>query len=247
LAADSSTFQHALLLLRTGDTDGARQWLQIAAGSGHVRAMTLLGLYYAEFGDQPGAVRWLTAAAETGEQSAMNFLGMLYDGRGDLAAAVHWWGQAAQLGNPTAMYGLGELLIRAGYSRDGEGWLRAAAEAGHGRALSLLDELASPRSTGAEQHPEPAAGPHRESAYGSRTGGWRRSGLERGYGYQADYQDHGWRDGYPTQLAALGQAASGLAARSGLPAEPGSAGLGSAGLGHGLSADYFDPGFGTLR
>src|SRR5215470_4551207 len=108
LAADSSTFQHALLLLRTGDMDGARQWLQIAANGGHVRAMTLLGLYYAEFGDEPNAVRWLSAAAENGEQSAMNFLGALYDGQGDLAAAVHWWGQAAQLGDPVAMYSLGE-------------------------------------------------------------------------------------------------------------------------------------------
>jgi TPR repeat protein len=245
LAADSSTFQHALLLLRTGDMDGARQWLQIAANGGHVRAMTLLGLYYADFGDQPSAIRWLTAAAETGEQSAMNFLGALYDGQGDLAAAVQWWGRSAQLGSPVAMYSLGELLISAGYVRDGEGWVRAAAEAGHGRAQSRLDELES-RSTGSEQYPEPAAGPHRDTAYGSPTGGRRPSRFERGYGYQPGYQDHGWRDGYPTQLAALRQAASGLVARSGL-AGPGLAGPGLAGPGYGHGAGYLDPGFGPLH
>src|SRR5437762_5701702 len=103
LAADSSTYQHALLLLRTGDMDGARQWLQIAANGGHVRAMTLLGLYYAEFGDNPSALRWLTSAADAGDENAMNFLGAMYDGRGDLTAAVQWWGRAAQLGNSQAM------------------------------------------------------------------------------------------------------------------------------------------------
>jgi TPR repeat protein len=246
LAAESSTFQHALLLLRTGDMDGARQWLQIAANGGHIRAMTLLGLYYAELGDQQSAVRWLTAAAESGEQSAMNFLGVLYDGQGDLAAAVHWWGQSAQLGDPVAMYSLGELLIRAGYVRDGEGWVRAAAEAGHGRALSHLDELAS-RPTRSEQHPEPAAGPRRETAYGGPAGGRRQPGFERGYGYQASQQDDGWRGGYPTQLAALGEAASGLVARSGRAAGPELTGPGQAGTGHVPGAGYLDPGFGTLR
>jgi hypothetical protein len=260
LPADSSTFQHALLLLRTGDMEGARQWLQIAASSGHVRAMTLLGLYCVEFGDEPNAVRWLTAAAEAGEQGAMNFLGALYDGQGDLAAAVHWWGQAAQLGNPAAMYSLGELLINAGYVQDGEGWVRAAAEAGHGRAQSHLDALASP-SARSGQHPDPAAGPPRETAYRRPAGRRRPSEFEPGYGYQTGYQtgyhDQDWRDGYPTQLAALGQAPPGLVARSSLEAGPGftdpgltgqgPAGSGPAGIGYGRGAGYLDPGFGALH
>jgi TPR repeat protein len=169
LAADSSTFQHALLLLRTGDLDGARQWLQIAANGGHVRAMTLLGLYHAESGNETLATQWLTRAAESGDESAMNFLGAVYDGQGNIAAAVQWWGRAAQLGNEQAMYNLGELLISAGYTADGEGWVRAAAEAGHTRAMSRLGEIIA-RATIPEQRPESSYGgysasPYREAPY----------------------------------------------------------------------------------
>jgi TPR repeat protein len=158
LAADSSTFHHALLLLRTGDLDGARQWLQIAANGGHVRAMTLLGLYHAESGNETLATQWLTRAAEAGDESAMNFLGAVYDGQGNVAAAVQWWGRAAQLGNAQAMYNLGELLITAGYTQDGEGWVRAAAEAGHARAMSRLGDIIA-RATIPEQR----------SSYGDRS------------------------------------------------------------------------------
>ncbi|HSV68418.1 MAG TPA: tetratricopeptide repeat protein [Mycobacteriales bacterium] len=141
MPADSQAYQHALLMLRSGDAEGASQWLQIAANSGDVRAMTMLGLYYAESNDHPAATTWLTRAAEAGDQSAMNFLGALYDDRGDLSSAVQWWGRAAQQGNLQAMYNLGELLLRSGYLVEGEGWIRAAAQAGHPKAAARLGQL----------------------------------------------------------------------------------------------------------
>jgi TPR repeat protein len=203
LAADSSTFQHALLLLRTGDLDGARQWLQIAANGGHVRAMTLLGLYHAEAGNETLATQWLTRAAEAGDESAMNFLGAVYDGQGNIAAAVQWWGRAAQLGNAPAMYNLGELLISAGYTQDGEGWVRAAAEAGHARAMSRLGEIIA-RATIPEQRPS--------SGYPGRY-----DSPERPYeGYESSAYD----TSLPWGTASNGLAASGLgyAASTQLPA-----------------------------
>src|SRR5262249_314122 len=216
LAADSSTFQHALLLLRTGDMDGAKQWLQIAANGGHVRAMTLLGLYYADFGDQPSAIRWLTSAADAGDESAMNFLGAIYDAQGDLAAAVHWWGRAAQLGNPAAMYNLGELLISAGYTRDGEGWVRAAAEAGHERALTRLVELAG-RSTGPEPRRDPA--PRPDYRYSEPAG---RPAQQPDYGYESGsgYRDRTWYGEQATLLPEPDSPGIGLVASAGLPADP---------------------------
>jgi hypothetical protein len=143
LAADSQSFQHALLLLRAGDAPSACRWLEIAANNGHVPAMTMLGLYHAESGDRAVAVRWLTAAAEAGDESAMNFLGALYDDRGEVSSAVQWWGRAAQAGNSQAMFNLGDLLVRSGYEADGEGWIRAAAQAGSARARARLESASA--------------------------------------------------------------------------------------------------------
>jgi TPR repeat protein len=201
--------------------DGARQWLQIAANGGHVRAMTLLGLYYAEFGDRPSAIRWLTSAADAGDESAMNFLGAMYDGRGDLAAAVHWWGMAAQLGNLPAMYNLGELLIAAGYTQDGEGWVRAAAEAGHARAMTRLGELVA-RSTIPEQRPEPERA-EPEPWYGGGTAASLGYDPEPRYGYERDDPaERAWygtgQEAYPPEPTYA--AAPGLVATAGVAATP---------------------------
>jgi hypothetical protein len=158
LAADSQAFQHALLLLRSDDAPSACQWLEIAAHNGHVRAMTMLGLYHAESGDRAVAVRWLTAAAEAGDESAMNFLGALHDNRGEVSSAVQWWGRAAQAGNSQAMFNLGDLLVRSGYEADGEGWIRAAAQAGSARARARLKPASTPPAVPEPRHgPEPAA------------------------------------------------------------------------------------------
>src|SRR5262249_27744647 len=247
LAADSSTFQHALLLLRTGDMDGAKQWLQIAANGGHVRAMTLLGLYYADFGCQPSAIRRLTSAADAGGERALDFLRAIYYARGDLAAAVHWWGRAAQLGNPAAMYNLGELLISAGYTRDGEGWVRAAAEAGHERALTRLVELAG-RSTVPEQRADPASRP--DYRYSEPAG---RPAQQPDYGYESG--DRPWYGEQATLLPEPDSPGIGLVASAGLPADPrhttshgyaASSGF-AAGPGFAARSGHLTPGFSSFR
>jgi TPR repeat protein len=210
LAADSSTFHHALLLLRTGDLDGARQWLQIAANGGHVRAMTLLGLYHAEAGNETLATQWLTRAAEAGDESAMNFLGAVYDGQGNVAAAVQWWGRSAQLGNQQAMYNLGELLISAGYTQDGEGWVRAAAEAGHARAMSRLGEIIA-RATIPEQRPSVGYGGGQRSPYDR---GPYESYESAAYDPEPTYGNRPWET---TTYSSVPTAGSGLAASSAMP------------------------------
>ncbi|MBI1758973.1 MAG: hypothetical protein HYR62_07075 [Actinobacteria bacterium] len=168
------------MLIRTGDTEGARQWLQIAANDGHIRAMTMLGLYHAESGNGRSAAGWLTRAAEAGDDSAMNFLGAVYDEQGDVVNAVQWWGQAAQRGNAQGMFNLGELLVRTGYQQDGEGWIRAAAQAGNPRAVEWVTREAARRSV---PSPRPAPPPVR-----------RGDRAEQG-GYQAGYQDSRRSDG----------------------------------------------------
>lgn len=125
-------------------------WMIAGAQEGEAKAMTALGLMYANglgvAQDHREAVKWYRNAADLGDASAMNYLGAKYTkGEGvleDDLAAVKWFRKAADLGDTQAMVNLGAMyLMGEGVAQDGieaAKWFRSAGELGAADAMFFL-------------------------------------------------------------------------------------------------------------
>ena len=132
--------------------------LQSEAAEGNVRAVSALGMLYADgLGvpqDEQEASRLFSEAADAGDAGAQNNLGVMYaNGRGvsqDDAVAFEWFEGAAAQGNVFAQNNLGIMYANGrGVEQDyvsAHKWLNLAGAGGYGRARELRDILAEEMS-----------------------------------------------------------------------------------------------------
>lgn len=158
-------FWLAMVLADTHDVtgpvaaDAARQALTAAAESGHLEAMTALGLALVGESHHPGALEvglnWLQRAADAGDPWAQFQLGLLYHRGVEVPwqpiLALRWLGQAAESGNLQAeamARALAPLAVVA-EGQDGEGaWFGYACEAGEWESPGALAVMARCLETG---------------------------------------------------------------------------------------------------
>ena len=135
----------------TGEAaEEARQ--RLAAQTGDVEAMSVLGALLLRRGDLDGAEPHLRAATAAGDRAAANNLGVLLHQRGYADEAAGWWRIAAVAGSTAAAHALGRHHRERGDEPAAEYWLRQSAEQGHtlgAYALADLLEHRRRRRTGA--------------------------------------------------------------------------------------------------
>ncbi len=162
-------YQYARALEKSGDDSEAAKYYGLAAGQGHVLAMSNLGVLYAsgrgvEQNDKE-AFRLYSLAVDKGDVGAMTNLGIFYaSGRGvaqDDSKAVELWTVAATKGDALAMSNLGMMYAngRGTEQSDTEAaklW-KAAADKGNAFAMYNLAFLLA-NGSGVDKDPDAAAG-----------------------------------------------------------------------------------------
>ncbi|ESQ76071.1 tetratricopeptide repeat protein [Asticcacaulis sp. AC402] len=127
----------------------ATEWLEKAAGGGHVPAMLKLGDIRnagSSEADGDAAVAWYDKAAKAGNIEAMRKLGIAYAigrGRNEPAPdkALPLFETAARAGDDEAKLHLGRMLVTTKRVDEGVTWLTRAGETGQVRAWYVLGDM----------------------------------------------------------------------------------------------------------
>ena len=135
------------------DLIDAIQYLERAAGQGHVQSQLLLGYILDKAEENAAAMGYYQQAAAAGSGEAAHAVGTMYaNGDGvarDLAMARDWYQRSAMLGYAPALETLGIAYVEGGLGLQAEPergaeMLREAAALGRDSARRYLDGLGRP-------------------------------------------------------------------------------------------------------